>query len=395
MGSPLRKTDATEGGGARTVSALLALGILAMLSSSEALAQYRIAAEPSIEIAQVHDDNLFFSFRQPARDRILRVRPGIDLHLESPRWLAVGSYGFDSERFADHSNLTNSRARQHGLVSVHYRVDPRLTIAMDGRYTDTDTPGELNLVTGLATSRVQVRQLDFGPSARYRISPRLTAYASVLSSKMDLVGGLGMRSMSEAAGIEQRVTPRDMFTADYEHVKYLFDQAADANTNVLKGGWTHALSRTTRVMLQAGPRLTNHSLAPELLVSLTHDWQSTSVAISALQTQTTVVGSAGTVQARSLQARFTYRATASLSAYAAPSVARSVNRNQQATVYRIGLGAHYAITPLSGFDVTYSHDSQHGVFDPLQANGAISRSLLSAGFTARWSAPDWFGTGRR
>jgi hypothetical protein len=367
-----------------------------MFSSSEALAQYRIAAEPSIEIAQVHDDNLFSSFKQPARDRILRVRPGIDLRLESARWLALGTYGFDSERFANHSNLTNSRARQHGLVSIRYQVDPRLTIAMDGRYTDTDTPGELNLVTGLATSRIRVRQLDFGPSARYRISPRMLAHVSVTSSRLELAGGLGMRSMSQTLGIEQKVTPRDMFTADYEHGKYLFDAAAaNTNTNVLKGGWTHALSPTTRVVLQAGPRLTNRSFAPELLVSLAHDWQFTSVALSALQTETTAIGSIGTVQVRSLQARITYRPTRSFTAYAAPAAGRSVDRNLEATVYHIGLGAHYAITPVSGFDVTYTHDSQHGVFGALQTNSAISRSVLSAGFTTRWSAPDWFGTGRR
>jgi hypothetical protein len=369
-----------------------------MLLCSELSAQYRITAEPSIEIAQVHDDNLFFS-PEPARDLILRVRPALDLRFESPRWSAGGTYGFDSERFADHSRLTNARARQRGSLSVRYRFDPRLTVALDGSYMDTDTPGELNLLTGLAASRIRLQQFNFGPSVRYRVSPRMSAHASFSSTTQKLAGGAGMSSKFQTLGIEQKITPRDSFAADFEQGKYLFDLAGGrsrTNTYVLRGGWTHVLNPTTRVTLQAGPRVTEHSLTPELSASLTHDWQFSSVAISALQTQTTAIGSVvGTVEARSVQARFTYAPTRSLTAYAAPAVARTVFHDLQATVYRIGLGAHYAITPLAGFDVMYTLDSQHGVFDALHSNAAISRSVLSAGFTARWSAPDSLGTGRR
>jgi len=382
----------------RSPGASFALGILGMLLNSELWAQYRVIAEPSIEIAQVHDDNLFLSAEGPARDVILRVKPALELRFESPRLSAGGTYGFDSERFADHSGLTNSRARQRGSVSVHYRFDPRLTFSLDGGYTDTDTPGELNLLTGLAASRMRVQQLNFGPSAQYRISPRLSAHASFSSTAEKLADGPRMSSKFQTVGIEQKITPRDSFTADVEQGKYLFDLADARNTTktyVLRGGWTHALNPTTRVTLQGGPRVTDHSLAPELSVSLTHDWQFSSIAITGVQTQTTAIGSVGTVEARSLQARFTYAPTRSLSAYAAPAVVRSVYRDLQATVFRIGLGAHYAITPLAGFDVMYSLDSQHGAFDALHSNGAISRSVLSAGFTARWNAPDKFGTGRR
>jgi long-subunit fatty acid transport protein len=81
--------------------------------------------------------------------------------------------------------------------------------------------------------------------------------------------------------------------------------------------------------------------------------------------------------------------------YATPAVARNVQRNAQATVYWIGLGARYAITPMTGLDVAYSFNSQQGSINALQANQAISRSVLTVAFTARWRAPDKLGTGRR
>jgi hypothetical protein len=374
------------------------LGLFAILCCSGVLAQYRVAVEPSVEVAQVHDDNLFLSAIQPAHDRILRVRPGLDLRFESPRWSADSTYGFDAERFADHASLTDARARQHGLMRVRYRIDPRLTIGMDGNYTDTNTPAELNVLTGLNGMRARAQHLDFGPSVIYKISPRMSGHAAFSSTREKFAGAPGMRSMSETFGIEERTTPRDAFTADCEHVKYLFDLGAAAtstNTYVLRGGWTHALSPRTRFTLQAGPRLTNQAVAPELAVSFNHDWQFSSVTVTALQTETTAIGVVAPIEARSLQAIFTYKPSRPLTAFAASSAVRSVYGNLNAIVYRIGLGAHYAITPLSGFDVTYTHDSQHGVFNASQNTVAISRSILSVGFTTRWTAPDILGTERR
>jgi hypothetical protein len=382
----------------RLAVAPFALGFLAMLWQSEAQAQYRIIAEPSIEVTQVQDDNLFFSAEQPARDVILRVRPALQLQFESPRLSAGGMYGFDSERFANHSSMTSSRARQRGSAGLQFRFDPRLTFSLTGDYTDTDTPGDLNLLTGLGVVRVRVQQLTFSPLAHYRISPRLSAHASFSGTDQKSAGGPTMNSKFATVGIEQRVTPRDSFSADYEQGKYLFDQAAVRNaatTSVLRGGWTHELSPTTAMTLQAGPRLTGHSVAPELAASFTHDWQFSSVAVSALRTVTTAIGSVGTVESRSLQARFTYTPTRPLAIYAVPAVARNSQGNSQATVSWISLGARYAMTRSAGFDVAYSFNSQHGSLNTLQTNGAISRSVLSVGVTARWTAPDWLGTGRR
>jgi hypothetical protein len=382
----------------RLAKAPLVLGILGMLVQREALAQYKVAIEPAIDVTQVHDDNLFSSAVSPAQDLILRVTPSLALRVESPRWSVGGAFGFDSERFANHSNLTNSRARQRGSLGVSYRFDPRLTIALNGGYTDTDTPGDLNLLTGLGATRVRVQQLTFGPSARYRISPRTSAHAAFSLTDQKSAGAPGMNTRFETVGIGHRITPRDEFTADYEHSRYLFTLAGStstSNTHVLRGGWTHNLNAATTVTLQAGPRITDHSIAPELAVSVTHAWQFSSIAISAMQTQTTAIGSVGTIETRGVQARFTYEPTRPLTVYAAPAVARNVQRDLQATVYWIGLGARYAITPLTGFDVAYSFNSQKGSINALQANRPISRSVLSVAFTTRWSAPDRLGTGRR
>src|SRR5438132_769883 len=83
----------------------------------------------------------------------------------------------------------------------------------------------------------------------------------------------------------------------------------------------------------------------------------------------TVRGYLGTVEPRSVRAAFTYTPTRSFTAYAAPAVLRSARQDLEARVYRIALGARYALTPLVGIDVAYSFDSQHGAIDPLLVNG--------------------------
>jgi hypothetical protein len=92
-----------------------------------------------------------------------------------------------------------------------------------------------------------------------------------------------------------------------------------------------------------------------------------------------------------LNARFTYAPTRVLSTYVAPAVVRSVHDDLQAMVYRIGLGARYAITPLVGIDVAYTMDSQHGSIDRLRANNNFSRRMFSVSLTSRWNGLDFTG----
>ena len=94
-----------------------------------------------------------------------------------------------------------------------------------------------------------------------------------------------------------------------------------------------------------------------------------------------------TLQVRVVDLRLQWSPTESLTAYVTPAVFRTSRRGLQATVYHAGVGAHYAIAPLAGFDIAYSFDEQHGGIDLTQI-GALSRGVLSLGLSTRWSMPD-------
>jgi predicted porin len=361
-----------------------------MLIRGEMLAQYRVAVDPSIAISQVHDDNLFYSDQNPVSDMMLRVRPALGLQFKAPRWSATASYELDNNRYATSSALNDARARQQALIDIHYQAAPGLTFGLNGTYTDTDTPAELNIDTSLATSRIRARQVSLQPTARFQITPRISARASTVSTTEKLANGSETRAQFQTVGIDRRMSPRDLLTVDYEQARYIFDfnsKMGTTRTYTARAGWIHDVGPLTQLTLQGGPRITDGIAAPELLASLTHRWQFTSIALAAQQTQTTVLGYFGTVETRNVHATFTYTPTRSFTAYAAPAVFRSAQHDLEARVVRIALGARYAFTPLVGIDVAYSFDSQHGTIDPLRVNSGFSHHMLSVGLISRWKDP--------
>lgn len=367
--------------------AAILFGIAGILFPGESLGQHRMIVEPSLEIAQLHDNNLFYSADDPASDLILRVAPSLAVRIENPRWLVSGSYGLDSERFATHQNLDTNRARERGQLNLHYRADPRLELGLDCSYIDTATAAELNAETGMAAARMRARSLSFRPSLHYRISPRVWARAAHISARQSLADGTAMREDFATLGFERQLSPRDRFMLDYQQGQVVFDfgQRTTTDTYLLRAGWSRDLDARTRLELRAGPRITDGSPAPELSASLTRQFQFSSMTLSFLQTQTTVVGQPGIVDTRNVQASFTYRPFRSLQAYAAPTVFRSTKQDLEAVVYRVGVGATYALTPLLGIDLSYRFDRQEGVLDPLRANEELSHGTLLVALKASGS----------
>ena len=368
-----------------------ALLVAAMLIvPAPALAEHRLAIEPSIDVIEVHDDNLNFSADEPMRDRIRRITPTLALRFDSPRCSARGTFGLDSEHFATHSRLDNDRARERGRIGVQYLAGPRLTLSIDSAYVDTNTLADLNVETGLAASRVRGRRLDIAPSARFRISPRLTATASASSTSTSADNGIGMREQIQTLVVERGVTPRDRFSIDYEHSHLVFraETTRSMNIHALLAGWRRDLGSHDYLILRAGPRMSDGSLAPDLSAFLTHNWRFTSMTVSLLRNQTTVIGYAGVVETQSLQASMSYAPSRRLTAYATPAVFRSTHHQLQGTVYRVALGARYEVAPLVGIDVAYSLDRQNGAIDPLRPNAEFSHATLSVGFTTRWNSAE-------
>jgi len=366
------------------------LSMAVVMFSIDMRADQRLAIFPSLDLTEVSDNNLNFSPEKPLRDRVRRITPTLGLRFASPRWSVRGSYGLDSEHFSNHPSLDDDRARERAGISIQYQAAPRLTLSIDGGYLDTNTLADLNVDTGLAASRVRGRRLSVSPSARFRISPKVTAITSASSLTTNVVNGNSIRSQVQTLVVERRVSPRDVFDIDYEHSHLVFngETSQTINTHTLLAGWSRQLGMHDSVALHVGPRVTDSSRSADVSASLTHTWRLSSMAISLLRNQTTVIGYVGAVDTESVQAKFSFALNRRLTAYASPAILRSTNRQLEGTVYRIAVGARYAVTTLLGADVAYSRDMQNGAIDPVRANAKFSRATLSVGLTTRLSNPD-------
>jgi hypothetical protein len=364
------------------------VAILAFLCAPAAWAAPGFSLEPSLEIREVQDDNLNFSDEEPLSDQIRRITPELAMRYESQRLSVRTSYGFDQERFAEHSSLDNARARERAGIRIDFRKSSRLQLSLDGGFVNTDTASELNLDTGLASLRMRGRRVGFGPSARFRLGPRLTAVASVSAVSTSVENGDGSRALTQILSLEQEMTQRDILSLDYEHsdVSFEGETPLSLESHVLLGRWSHNFSAGTSLMLRAGPRFTNGLVSGDLAASLTHNWKSASAELSLFRTQTTVIGYAGAVETESVQLKLSYAPTHRLTAYATPALMRSVREQFEGTVHRVGLGCRYAITSLVDLDIAYSIDRQNGAIDPSRADSDFSRSTLSAGVATRWSS---------
>jgi len=364
--------------------------VAALMFPLESRADHRFLLEPSLQVSEVDDDNLNFSIDEPLRDRVHRITPALALRFDSPRWRVRGAYSIDSEHYVNHSTLDSDRARARGMVGIQYQAGPRLLLAMNSAYLDTNTLADLNVDTGLAASRVRARRLSFEPLATFRISPRLTATAAASSVTTNVIAGAGMRAQNQTLGLERRVTSRNLFSLNYEHSHLVFNGANSQaiDTHTLLAGWTRDLGPHDRLVVHAGPRITNQSRSADLSTSLTHKWRFSSIGLSLLRNQTTVIGYAGALDTESLQARFTVAPNRRLSAYTEPAIIRSTQHQLEGTVYRVALGARYAINSLVDAEVAYNRDTQNGAIDPLRANAKLSHATLSIGFATRWNNPD-------
>ena len=368
----------------------LCLSMVVLAISFVARADHRLSFVPALEITEVSDDNLNDSVDDPLRDRVRRITPTLGLRFDSPRCLARTSVSIDSEHYATHSALDDNRARERAEISLAYYTSPRVTLAINGGYLETNTAADLNADTALAASRIRGRRAGVLSSAQFRISSKTTASFSASSVKTEIVNGDGIRSQEQTFALERRVTPRDVFAVEYQHSHLTFEgqKAQTVNSQVVLAGWTRDLGIHDRFTLRVGPRFADRSLSADLSASLTHSWQRSSIALSLQRNQTTVIGYAGAVDSSSAQTKLSYAPNRRLTAYLAPAIFRSTHAELEGTVYRVAIGARYAITPLFDADIAYNRNRQNGAIDPARANANLSHAVLTVGFAARLNGAD-------
>ena len=342
---------------------------------------------PMLGLRQSFDDNLFLTAR-PESDFITRASVGVQAGYRSAPFAidALGSQAGD--RFESHPSLNTSRARTHGQLTFRYSPNRRLSLNGTGVYLETQTPSELNELSGLAVGRLQGRRIGALPWVEFRFSEFSSVMASYSLSK-DTLDGRISDTYAGALSFDQRVSRRDALHLRYErrffHFEGEFGFPGEGNAVVMEFvdersradvatlGWTRELDDRTLLLLRAGPRFAQGRVAPELLATLKRRTKHGRLDVAWSKGQATALGRLGALDTHSLVALYRARAGQALEIAVGPGLYRNTLRGRPLAALRLNLETLWRFSDFFHLGAQYAFDLQQPDFG---APGHLRRGVL-------------------
>jgi hypothetical protein len=339
----------------------LTLGILLLhhVVATGVAAQSVFRVTPSISVTQMYDSNILFTPSDRQADFITRVTPAIESEYRSPLWTLSGRYTLDGERFAQHATLSRANAQQHAVAGIRYQPTARMVVAVATEFARTQTPGELVPQTGLAFGRRAAQRLGAHSSIAHRLSPVTTGTIGYKFTEDRIEGGILIRSHDATIAAERRMSERDTLDAAFRSRQFLFG-AASATSQVLRLGWTRAVTGRVSVSIDAGPNVTNARPGLDLAVSLRNRFDAGDVSVAYMREPTTVFGLAGTVDTQSVSATTSWDARRWLRIRVTPAFYQSELAAVRADVYRLMVDTVWSIAGNLSLETSFNASQQRG-----------------------------------
>jgi hypothetical protein len=344
--------------------ASLALVLVALMPAAGA-AQGRPFARLDVAIGQGYDDNVFASpsSGNPQQDFITRFGPILETGYQSPALSLLARYGFDAERYVELTELDNNLARQEARLDFGYRPVPRLGFQIDGSYLDTQSPRELNTATLVPAGRARAQRLR-GHSELSYDATALLKVGTEYEYAEDVIEGSGeTQTQTARVGLSYRPTPRSTYRTDYRYSYLEFSDGSTLPTMAVTVGWARVITPLLTLEIDAGPRLSNGEIRPELAALLRRRLRRGEVTIAYHTTEDTTVGEVGTILVRRLMGTVSYSPWRAVTLRAAPAAVH--NRRDSSplvTVYEVDGDVTFRVNPTLSFVAAGHVGQQNGNF---------------------------------
>ena len=337
-----------------------------LIPTTAAPAQTGYYLTPSLSVAEVYDDNVFYTTSPRTHDFLTRISPGLKAAYQSAPLTVEGSYTFDSEIYSRRTELTTPQMRQRGLIELKATPIQVLTLSVSGAYYQTRTPQELNLTTGLAATRVRAERYTTNPAFTYRFDPLTTVKGDYTFSKDLLAGGVTIDSHIENLVLDHRLSPTDIVGPGYIGRQFAFAGFPALTSHAFTLGWSHELTLLTTFTLRGGPRVTEGTIdrLPEALASIRHTLKNGELSLTYTSTLATVIGQASAAMAQGITGKATTELLPRLVFSAGPAIYRVSSEAFKATVYSVILEATHQLTKTLALQASYQYSFQRGSFNP-------------------------------
>lgn len=341
---------------------------------------------PSITVSAVHDDNIYFDAVDEVDDRITRLSPALDIGYQSDNLRWDASYTFDSEAYDDNDTLDSWLMRRFARASIEYSPDQQLTWFANADFSNSLTPGELNLLTGLEPGRREAERVSVNPGVRYAFSGATTAALDYQWSNDELDGGVEADAHITTADLQHVLNGENTLTVGYTYRSYEFNNTTSAWSHTPRIGWLHQLSPRTRLTLEAGPRISRDAEDPYVLAAINHEFVRGEFELSYSIDETTLIGEAGRLETERVGTSLTYAFTADFEVDLTPSWSRIKRLGEETDVFAMSASARYRVNNSLFIVASYRHSDQD-VELPVLGTQNLSRNVFSLGFTLTYPRP--------
>jgi hypothetical protein len=188
---------------------------------------------------------------------------------------------------------------------------------------------------------------------------------------------VGLTTQSATSTLEHRVSMRDTIRFEYLDQHFLFAGSQADTSRALTAEWAREVSRGTNVTLRGGPRLTRGVLSPEIAASVGHRLREADITVAYLQTQTTLIGLAGTSATRGISATAGGELRPRVRIRAGSGLLRTQQGDMSSLLYRVSASCAWALARRVAIEASYDTDFQRGNLYTAQSTQHIQRNLAS------------------
>jgi hypothetical protein len=350
------------------------LGLLLFLLPTPSSGDGEGVAKPSLTLSEVYDDNLFASPTKPQADYITRLTPGFEGGYHSTRFTFLARGLIEGERFANNTTLNSDRSRDDYGLELSYRPSPTGLFQLSGSNLDTLAPDELTLGTGLEIGRARAQEQRAAISYTAATSPRSSWDVKYHFLRDELAGVAEGQTHEAILTWIRRLSHEDSGTLTYEAQWFVFGSEV-VPAHVLLVGWKRDLGTRTKLVLAAGPRYSQNSVAPQAQAALTHTMSRGEFGLAYNRTLGLVVGELGTVSVESASLTLRFKPVRPLRLSLVPEVFRDRRAQFEARVYRLSSDLNLRLARWLTFEASHQLSRQEGTIDSPSAL-RVARSVL-------------------
>ena len=338
---------------------------------------------PSLSVYEDFDDNIFSQPSRPSWDAITRFSPRVRTGFQSQPLTLLGTAGVDAEIFARHPERTGAANRARAGLELRYLPDLTTTLAFNAGYALTETPTELQPQLGLDLGRRTTRQWNVDPSLTHRFD--LTTSGDAGYSYTDVHSDRYTSSTQQGRlGLSSKFWPSEKWSIHYTVTHFETDVTGLPTTSMTSHavtlGWSTKLFQTVTASIDAGPRISDDgTVQPEVSAQISQRFKGGQLAMNYARTQTTAIGTSGTVEVNSGGATLTLGPVRSLelalgvaASYSAPT------REPDTAVYRANVSLSYRLTKWLTANMAYRFSVQD------RAGVHVYHNIVSVGLEATY-----------